>query len=186
VSDSTYPGSILSLTNHELYIVTAAHEGVENGQIATWIMPSTLVRERPRIVAVFSPQNLTHRLIEASGRFVLNMLAVEQINLVPLFGLVSGRDFDKFDGMIIERTASGLPVIPDTCGWAECVIVASNDGGDRKVYIADVVEQKVRSDKLPLRKNEAFALLPADLRHLLEEKHTRDGERDVGLIRSFT
>jgi flavin reductase (DIM6/NTAB) family NADH-FMN oxidoreductase RutF len=186
MSDPAYPGSILSLTNHELYIVTAAHDGKENGQIATWIMPSTLVKNRPRIVAVFSPQNLTHRLIEASGRFVLNMLADDQHGLVPLFGLVSGRDFDKFDSLALERTASGLPVIPDTCGWAECVIVAANDGGDRKVYIAEIVEQRINPHKTPLRKNDAFAKLPVDIRHLLEEKHTRDGERDSGLIHRFT
>jgi flavin reductase (DIM6/NTAB) family NADH-FMN oxidoreductase RutF len=185
MSDPVSPGSIFALTNHELYIVTAAHDGVENGQIATWIMPSTLVKDRPRIVAVFSPQNRTHDLIEASGRFVLNMLADDQYELVPLFGLASGRDFDKFDGMTLGRTSSGLPVIPGACGWAECLIVASNDAGDRRVYIADIVEQHVLSDKTPLRKNDAFRKLPMDIRLLLEQKHSRDGERDSLLIRRF-
>jgi flavin reductase (DIM6/NTAB) family NADH-FMN oxidoreductase RutF len=185
VSDPAYPGSIFSLTNHELYIVTARHDGRENGQIATWIMPATLVPERPRIVAVLSPNNFTHTLIHSAGRFVLNMLADGQHDLVPLFGLVSGKDFDKFDGMELQRTASGLPVLPGTCGWAECVVVSSSDGGDRMVYIADIVEQNVVPGKTPLRKNEAFARIPEDLRQLLEEKHRRDGTRDSGLIRDF-
>jgi flavin reductase (DIM6/NTAB) family NADH-FMN oxidoreductase RutF len=183
VSDPAYPGSIFSLTNHELYIVTAAHDGAENGQIATWIMPATLARDLPRVAAILSQQNHTHALIASSGRFLLNMLADNQVDLVPMFGLVSGRDFDKFDELLVERTASGLPIIPGTCGWAECVIVSSHDLGDRVLHIADVVDQRVTPERSPLRKDDAFARLPADFRHLLEEKHVRDGDRDSGLIR---
>ena len=183
MTDPAYPGSILSLTNHEIYIVTASHEGRENGQIATWVLPATLVPEKPRVVIILSPRNYTHSLIEASGRFVLNLLAEDQHDLVPLFGLASGREIDKFDGVALGRTARGLPLIPDTCGWMECVTVASLDGGDRRVYVAEIVEQSITPGRVPLRKNVAFSRLPADVRHLLEEKHRNDGRRDSGLIR---
>jgi flavin reductase (DIM6/NTAB) family NADH-FMN oxidoreductase RutF len=61
-----YPGSIFSLTDHEIYVVTARHEGRDSGQIATWIVPATLVPDRPRIAVIISPQNFTHGLIAAS------------------------------------------------------------------------------------------------------------------------
>lgn len=185
MSTSTFSGSIFSLTNHEMYVVTASHQDSENGQIATWIMPATLVPDKPRIVAILSPQNYTHSLIQASRRFVLNLLAEDQYDLVPLFGLVSGKDIDKFDSMDLKRTSSGIPIIPDTCGWAECVILAESDSGDRRVYIADVVGQEVFPGKQPLHKNEAFAKLSPEIRKLLENKHIMDGERDSQLIRRF-
>ena len=171
------------MTNHEIYVVTARHEDRENGQIATWIMPATLVPDSPRIVAILSQKNFTHSLIRHSGRFALNMLAEGQHDLVPLFGLVSGLEIDKFDGMELHRTSGGLPIIPGTCGWAECTVIASHDGGDRMIYIADIVEQNLVSSRKPLRKQDAFDALPADIRLLLEEKHRLDGQRDSGLIK---
>jgi flavin reductase (DIM6/NTAB) family NADH-FMN oxidoreductase RutF len=176
---------MFSLTDHEIYIVTARHEERENGQIATWIMPATLVPDRLRIAAILSPQHYTASLIRQSGRFTVNLLAEGQHELVPLFGLVSGRDIDKFDGMELLRTRNGLPVIPGACGWAECAVVSSLDSGDRVVYLADVAEHSVDMTKIPLRKREAFARLDPDVRELLEEKQRRDGERDRALSKLF-
>ncbi len=183
--DPAYPGSIFSLTDHDLYVLTARHEGRDNGQIATWILPATLVADHPRIVAVLSPQNFTHSLITPTGRFAISMLCEEQYDLVPRFGLHSGRDGDKFDGVDIVRTASGLPVLTGGCGWADCAIVSSIDAGDRMLYLADIIEQQVYPGRRPLRKQAAFALQPADIRAQLEEKHRRDGERDRALLRDF-
>ncbi|HOJ02786.1 MAG TPA: flavin reductase family protein [Bacteroidota bacterium] len=181
-----YPGSIFSLTDHELYVVSTRAEGRDYGQIATWIMPATLVPDAPRVVAVLSPMNHTHRFIAASGRFAISMLDEEQHELVPRFGLLSGRDVDKFEGVEIGRSPSGLPVLVGACGWAECVIVASLDAGDRMLYLADVVTQQVYPGRRPLRKQAAFALQPPDIRARLEEKHRLDGERDSALLRRFT
>lgn len=180
-----YPGSIFSLTNHELFVVTAAHEERDNGQIATWIVPATLVPSRQRVVAVLSRMNFTHELISASGRFAINLLATGQEALVPLFGLYSGRDRDKFENIERYRTSRGLPVLMDTCGWAECVVRESIDAGDRMIYLADIEEQLLRFGKQPLRKYDAFALLPDEIRLQLEEKHRLDAVRDIPLQKRY-
>ena len=180
-----YPGSIFSLTDHELFVVTARADSRENGQIATWIMPASLVADAPRLVAVISPSNLTHDLIRESGRFAISMLAEGQEEFVPLFGLVSGRDIDKLDGLLLDRTSSGLPVLPGSCGWAEAVIIASIDAGDRMVYLGDIVQQHVYPARSPLRKYAAFERQSDDIRALLEEKHKRDGMRDRELMKRF-
>ena len=180
-----YPGSMFSLTDHEIWVLTARHGERENGQVATWIMPATLVPDRPRVAAVLSPQNYTHELIRESGRFVLHLLSGEQHALLPLFGLHSGRDVDKFDGIAVSRTSTGLPVIDGCCGWAECRIGDSMSLGDRIVYVADIEEQKLFSGRQPLRKKEAFAAQPEHIRQQLEEKHRVDGERDRDSMRIF-
>ncbi len=180
-----YPQSMFSLTNHEIFVLTAHHEGRDNGQVATWIMPATLVPDHPRIAAILSPQNYTHELIALSGRFILHMLAAGQHQLLPRFGLHSGRDRDKFEGMNVWRTPTGLPVIEGCCGWAECRIVTSLNAGDRIVYLADIIAQELQAGCTPLRKRDAFAVQPEDVRIALEEKHRIDGERDRAFIRTF-
>jgi len=180
-----YPGSMFSLTNHEIWVLTAHHEGHDNGQVATWIMPATLVPDRPRIIAVLSPQNYTHDLIALSRHFVLHLLAEDQAELLPHFGLQTGRDLDKFAGMQPRRSARDIPILDGCCGWAECRIVSSLDIGDRVVYVADILEQEIHAGTIPLRKTEAFAAQPEEVRRQLEEKHRVDGERDRIFIRTF-
>lgn len=180
-----YPGSIFSLTDHDIFVLTARDDGRDSGQIATWIMPATLVPDHPRVAVVISPQNFTHSLLASSGRFVLNLLSEEQHELVPLFGLHSTRARNKFAGLDIARSPEGMIVLPGTCGWAECRVVASLDLGDRIIYAADILAQEVYPGRRPLRKHEAFALQPDDVREQLEAKHRSDGARDRGLLRNF-
>ncbi|MFZ1728662.1 MAG: flavin reductase family protein [Bacteroidota bacterium] len=180
-----YPGSLFSLTDHEIFVVTARDEGQDSGQIATWIMPATLVPDHPRVAVVISQQNFTHSLLAVSGSFVLNLLSDEQHELLPLFGLHSTRERDKFAGMEIARSPEGIVVLPGTCGWAECRVVASLDLGDRIIYAADIVAQELHPGRRPLHKREAFALQPPDILAQLEDKHRIDGDRDKAFIRNF-
>ncbi len=184
MSDSTpsSPTSIFSLTDHELYVITARDGERVNGQIATWIIPATLVPGHPRIVAVISPRNYTHELIATARRFVVNMLAEDQSDLVPPFGLYSGKDHNKFEGMKTLTTGSGIPILTNTCGWAECCIIGEMNGGDRMIYLADIVDHFVDPTRRPLRKCEAFAKVSPEIRGLLEEKQRLDGIRDADLI----
>ena len=180
-----YPGSIFSMTDHDIFVVTARSDGRDSGQIATWIVPATLVSDRPRVAVVISQQNFTHSLLAVSGRFVLNLLSDEQHELLPRFGLLSTREHNKFDGMEISRSPEGIAVLPGTCGWVECRVVSSLDLGDRIIYAADITAQEVYSGRRPLRKREAFALQPPDILEKLEEKHRIDGIRDSTFIRNF-
>ena len=179
----TQPGTIFSLTDHEIYVITVSDGKDANGQVATWIMPATLVPGAPRLVAVLSPANYSHEFIKRTGRFVVNMLADDQADLLPLFGLVSGRDVDKLESVAHALTRSGIPVLADTCGWCECVVLTSMDTGDRIVYLCDIVDCELNPDKRPLRKREAFASLAPEIREALEEKQRLDGERDAARMK---
>ncbi|MBR9979190.1 MAG: flavin reductase [Bacteroidetes bacterium] len=185
-TETVYPASIFSLTDHEIYLVTAQNEGQDGGQIATWVMPATLVPDHPRMTILLSPMNFTQGLIAGSGRFVVHLLSEEQHELLPLFGLYSMRDRDKFADISFERGEHGIPLLPGSCGWAVCHVVASLDLGDRILYVADIESQEVATNRRPLRKREAFALQPPELRRLLEEKHRVDGLRDRTLIKHIT
>ncbi len=179
----TTPANIFSLVNHEVYVLTARHEGRENGQIATWVMPATLARGFARVSAVVSRRNYTHGLLAASGRFALSMLATDQLALLPHFGLLSGHEQDKMAGVPIQRTPGGLPVIEGCCGWVECEVMDRLEGGDRVIYLADVTASEVNQGCEPLCKADAFARLPEQERRQLQQKRVDEGERDRGLIR---
>jgi flavin reductase (DIM6/NTAB) family NADH-FMN oxidoreductase RutF len=173
--------SFFSLTNHELYVLTARQGDRMSGQIATWILPCTLAPSKGRLVAIISPLNYTHELMAATGRFTVQMLAHDQAHLVPRFGLQSGRDTNKFEGLDPDFTPSGLPLLRGTCGWAECVIRSAVDTGDRRVYVADIIAEHREPGKLPLRKDAAFAAQPPDILRRLAEKALVDGSKSEEL-----
>jgi flavin reductase (DIM6/NTAB) family NADH-FMN oxidoreductase RutF len=177
--------SIFNLTNPEIYVITAAHDGLMSGQITTWVTLGSLVPEHLRVVTVISPRNFTFTLIQKSQRFVVNLLAEGQQDWLPLFGLQSTRDLNKFDGILTETTATGIPILPQICGWAECQVVQAVDLGDRHVLIADVLHHQLHDSRKPLRRIEAMAALPPDVGQALAQKRLLDIECDRVLMQVF-
>jgi flavin reductase (DIM6/NTAB) family NADH-FMN oxidoreductase RutF len=176
--------SIFNLANPEIYVITAAHEGRSSGQVTTWVTLGALVPERLRLVTVVSPRNFTFGLIQGSQRFVVNLLGEGQQDWLPLFGLRSSRDMNKFDGILTQTTPTGIPILPGTCGWAECQIVQDVDLGDRHVLIADVLHHELDESRKPLRRIEAMAALPLEVGQALARKRLLDIECDRALMQA--
>lgn len=176
--------SIFNLVNPEIYVITAAYEGNASGQVATWVTLGALVPDHLRVVAVLSPRNLTFELIQKSQHFVINLLAEGQQDWLPLFGLQSSRDINKFAGIFAETTSRNIPILPHTCGWAECRTVQEVDLGDRVVVIADVLQQEVHASRKPLCRAEAMAALPLHISQALAQKRLLDIECDRVLIQA--
>ena len=172
-------------TNHEVYVATARSGDVRSGNIVTWALPGSLVPDAGRAVVVLSPLNFTHTLIRETGRFVLHLLAADQLEWLVRFGLSSGRDVDKFAGIPLGQTRSGLPVLPGTCGWVEMRIVDRLDSGDRIVYLCDALEIGEEPARPALHLKDAFARLPAEVVAALQEKKARDGDRDRAWLKDF-
>ncbi len=174
--------SIFSLTNPEIYVITAAANGQVSGQVATWVTLGSLIPEHPRVVTILSPRNFTVPLIQQSQQFVVNLLAADQPQWLPLFGLQSMSSVDKFAHIAYQITHSGIPILPDTCGWAECQVVQEIDLGDRLVVIAEVIQHQVDPNRPALRRAEALAQLPAEIKASLGEKRLQDIAADRLLL----
>jgi flavin reductase (DIM6/NTAB) family NADH-FMN oxidoreductase RutF len=181
----TIPASIFHLTNQEIFVITSNYSGQSSGQVATWVMLVTLIPERLRVIAAISPFNHTQSLLHQSQRFVINLLAKGQEDWLVLFGLYSSRDINKFANINVSLSVTGIPILPQTCGWAECVIGQSIDLGDRILYIADVVNHTVNPEREPMREVAAFAALPDYLQQALAAKLEADIAQSRGLIKSL-
>ncbi len=177
--------SIFSLTDHEIYAITAKHNNSSSAMIATWVIPATLVATRPRIVAAISSQNYTYQLIRKSKQFACQLLSENQFELVTKLGLYSGSVKNKLDDMETSDTARGNTVIKGTCGWCDCRVIDMMDSGDRMIILADVLDSVVKKNHTPLRKKQAFEKLSAKDRELLLEKRENDAKRDAKLIKLF-
>lgn len=161
----------------EIYLLTTALGEQLAGQIATWVMPISLIPEPLRLLVALSPTGQTCQFIDRRGFFFIHLLATDQALWLNRFGLYSGVDRDKFTGLEYQFTPSGLPHLAGTCAWAECQVLAKINTGDRSLFIAQSLYQGSDPSKHPLRLAQGRnGLSPTDqTQH--QQKYAADIER---------
>ena len=137
--------------SYGLYVITSvAKDGRINGQIGNTVFQIT---STPMCVAVgINKNNYTYELIKESGVFVINVLKQSQIDLVPVFGLKSGREVNKFENVKYHKSITGVPVLDEILSWMECRVVneLTVDCGTHNIFVADVVDGDVITSGEPL------------------------------------
>lgn len=133
------------LLNHgPTILVTSRHAGRQNIMAAAWNVP--LDFDPPKIIVVIDKNTYTRELIEAAGKFAINIPCVTQIDMVQKVGTSSGRDLketDKFAQYEIETFASTqieVPLVKGCVGWLECRIIPEpHNQNTYDLFIAEVV-----------------------------------------------
>ncbi len=97
-------------------------------------------------------QNLTCQMIEESGVFALSLLDKScSFETIKRFGYQSGRTADKFSGFEYQTADNGCPYITkEACSVIEAKVCNKLDLGTHMLFIAEVTEAKLLSDKEPL------------------------------------
>ncbi len=131
-----------------VYVVGAAHGGRVNALTCAWVMR---VSHRPPLAAVaVGKTRFSHDLIARAEAFSVNVLAEGQVELARRFGLVSGRDIDKFADVPYRTAVTGAPILKGVAAWLDCRLVGSFPAGDHTIFVGEVVEAWA-GDKAPLR-----------------------------------
>lgn len=94
----------------------------------------------------------TCELMKKSKVFALSILDEQcTFETIKHFGLQSGRDVDKFDGIPAPVDRNGVPYM----GWHTCSVISGrvdemHDIGTHTLFIAEVVDAMVINDNIPL------------------------------------
>lgn len=129
---------VFHLYDPPLWLVTARHQGRRGGLIATLAVRASIVADLPRMVVGIAKHHHTWGLIEGSDRFALHLLRHDDLAAVWRFGLVSGRQGDKFAGLPQRFTPEDNPLYPSARAWLDCRVEDQLDTGDRSLYLAEV------------------------------------------------
>ena len=131
-----------------LYVLTTRHHDIDNGCIVNTVMQVT---SNPLQIAVaVNKGNYTHELIQNSCVFNISMLTTETPMFVfEHFGFQSGRNVNKFAECEAEhRAVNGVLYIPKyTNAYLACHVNKSIDFGTHTMFIAEVLDAQVLSDK---------------------------------------
>lgn len=169
---------IFELLDRELWVVTARSGERHSAMIATYVARTSLVPTLPRVSVAIAKHHFTHELIEASGAFGMHLLDEQQIDWVWRFGIPSGRDIDKLQGLAISDRTSGAPILSDALAWLDCRVETRTDTGDRTIYLAEVLDARLQRTTKPLTMQRLLQLAPPDRLQQLKQDMARDIDRD--------
>jgi flavin reductase (DIM6/NTAB) family NADH-FMN oxidoreductase RutF len=109
-------------------VITTIHDGEVRGMTANAFMSGSL--EPPLCVVSVAKRARMHRLVQETGRFVVNVLAHHQSEVAIHF---SGRPNPK---AIIELGwIDGLPMLRDALAHMAANIVAEHECGDHTLFV---------------------------------------------------
>lgn len=119
-------------------IITLAWAGVVNS-------------EPPMLGISIRPSRYSHRCIQRSGEFVVNLASEEMIRKLDACGIVSGKDVDKFSltkwkpvpGHIVKT-----PLIEESPLQMECQVKQALSLGSHDLFIGQVVAVHVKEEVL--------------------------------------
>jgi flavin reductase (DIM6/NTAB) family NADH-FMN oxidoreductase RutF len=118
-------------------IVTSIHDGQRVGITASSFCSVSL--DPPRVLVCVAKRLHTHRVIEESQIFAVNILSSAQQEWGMRFAGLLPEAADRFTGIDIFAAETGCPLLPGVLGWLDCRLAAAYDGGDHTIYVGDVV-----------------------------------------------
>ena len=125
--------------------------------------------EPPLVLICVGRERSIHPIIEAAGRFAVNILAEESQGLSDCFaGAPSPLPRSAFCGASYVLSPTGLPILDAGVAHLECDVERTLDGGDHTIYLARVTGLGL-SEVHPL----AAALLPRSLPAHRTRRHGR-------------
>ncbi len=117
-------------------VVTTENDGQQIGITATSF--SSVSLQPPLILICVDKRLYTHGVIEQRGAFAVNLLNTKQVEWGLRFAGMIPELEDRFEGLTVERAATGCPVLVDALAWVDCLLYAAYDGGDHTIFVGQV------------------------------------------------
>jgi len=135
----------LRAINYGLYVLTAIDGDDVGAAGVNWLTQASF--EPPLIAAAVKADNDTHRLIERTGKFAVNVLAEDQLDIGKAFFRSTTLDGDTINGHRFEPgPTTGAPLLVELPYWFEATVTDTIARGDHTVFVAEVVNAGVRDD----------------------------------------
>jgi len=124
-------------------IMTAKAGERAMGMLASWVQQAAF--EPPMITVAVKKERAIVDLVDASGRFALNLLGEDPTAMFKHFGKGFAPDEDAFAGLDTETVEGGI-AIADRIACLSVAVRHKQDAGDHWLYIAEVTTASTGGD----------------------------------------
>lgn len=132
--DSRHFRSVLGTYPTGVCVITAVDEA--GGRLGLVVGSFTSISLDPPLVGFFpDKRSSTWPRIEATGRFCVNVLGADQLELCERF---AARGEDKFAELAHGHSPAGLPLLDDAIAWIDCRLERVEEVGDHWLVVGAV------------------------------------------------
>lgn len=116
-----------------------------NGMTVSWV---TQVSMEPVLIAVSVDQSaVTHRLIEESGVFTVNLWDKTDTRPFVKFSKPAVKEGMTLNERPIRQGQTGAPIFEEAVAYMECEVRHAHDVGTHTLFLGEVVAAEVRDDE---------------------------------------
>ncbi len=128
-------GAAVGLIPSGCSILTVEHDGRSTGLLVSWVQQASF---EPLSLSVCVKRGRpAQELIDAAGRFVLNVLSDDPSAMFKHFGKGFSLDEEAFDGVATEPSEYG-PMLTDCVAQLGCRVTQRIAVGDHDLYVVAV------------------------------------------------
>ena len=126
-----------------IYVLTVRVGDVQHGMSSSW---ATQVSGDPVLIMVaIDRQHVTHQMILDSGAIGLNVVGAQSQHLEDYFYSAASRRPHNLEPFPLEVGTTGTPLLQDAMASLDCRVVSSHPAGDHTLFVAEVIDVRVRS-----------------------------------------
>lgn len=134
--------AVLGRVASGLFVVTARSvEGLETGLLASWVQQASF--EPPMLTIAINRKRYLHRWLESSPVLGVSVIGEGQKELLKHFGAGFEETEFAFEGLDIDRGATGVPLLRNVLGSLEGVVEGSLPTGDHVIYAVRITAAQV-------------------------------------------
>lgn len=125
---------------HTVLVTCADKTGRANIITLAWSMPTSF--DPPMVAISIAPKRLSHKMIEETGEFVVNVPTMKIVKQTLFCGRISGTKCDKFKEAPLTPVPARKvrsPIIKECVAHLECRLVRQIATGDHTLFIGEVL-----------------------------------------------
>ena len=137
-----------------VFILTAAHEGVETGLLSSWVQQCSF--QPPMISLVIQRGRPIGQLLPKGAVFTLNILEAAQTDMIAHFGKGFARTDEAFKGLEVRRVPPHGPILEEALAYLHGKVLELVQVGDHDLLLAEVTAGCLLDEGQPMvhvRKN---------------------------------
>lgn len=120
-----------------IYIVTVGNGETENGMLASWVQQCAF---EPLMVSVAVARvRPIEPLLGDDAPFTVHILGEEDKALMKHFARGFAPGEPAFEGLRVERSDDGSPVLADALGYLQCRVRSRCSAGDHHLILGEVL-----------------------------------------------
>lgn len=134
--------------SYGLYIITTKYEEHFAGCVVNTVVQAT-AEEKPKLLVTVNKENNTNITMKQAKKVNISVLSQDaDMLLIGKFGFRSSKDFDKLEGTEHIMGKNNIPIITKaTSSYIEANIINEIDCGTHTIFVLEVEEAKIISDK---------------------------------------